>query len=79
MRAKAQKWGNSLAVRIPKAIADEAGVGERDDVDIDVIGDVIQIRRCRPEPTLAELLSGVTSANLHGEADFGSPEGREAW
>jgi antitoxin MazE len=79
MRAKAQKWGNSLAVRIPKAIADEAGVGERDDIDIDVIGDVIQIRRCRPEPTLAELLSGVTSANLHDEADFGSPEGREAW
>ena len=79
MRAKAQKWGNSLAVRIPKAIADEAGVGERDDIDIDVIGDVIQIRRCRPEPTLAELLSGVTSANLHDEVDFGSPEGREAW
>lgn len=79
MRAKAQKWGNSLAVRIPKAIADEAGVAERDDIDIDVIGDVIQIRRCRPEPTLAELLSGVTSTNLHDEVDFGAPQGREAW
>jgi antitoxin MazE len=79
MRAKAQKWGNSLAVRIPKVIADEAGVAERDDIDIEVIGDVIQIRRCRPEPTLAELLSGVTSTNLHDETDFGSPQGREAW
>jgi antitoxin MazE len=79
MRAKAQKWGNSLAVRIPKAIADEAGMGERDDIDIEVIGAVIQIRRCRPEPTLAELLAGVTSANQHDEVDFGPPQGREAW
>jgi antitoxin MazE len=79
MRAKAQKWGNSLAVRIPKAIADEAGMGERDDIDIELVQGVIQIRRCRPEPTLAELLSGVTSTNLHDETDFGSPQGREAW
>lgn len=79
MRAKAQKWGNSLAVRIPKAIADQAGVGERDDVDIEVIGDVIQIRRCHRGPSLEELLAGVTPANLHAAADFGAPEGREAW
>jgi antitoxin MazE len=79
MRAKAQKWGNSLAVRIPKVIADEAGVGESDDLDIRVVGEAIEIRRCRQRPVLADLLAQVTSDNLHGEADFGAPRGREAW
>ena len=79
MRTRAQKWGNSLAVRIPKAIAAEAGVAEKDDLEMQVVGDVIQIRRCRPEPSLEELLAGVTPDNQHGEADFGTPQGREAW
>jgi len=79
MRTRAQKWGNSLAVRIPKAIAAEAGVAEQDDLEMQVVGDVIQIRRCRPEPSLEELLARVTPENLHGEADLGSPQGREAW
>ena len=79
MRTSVQKWGNSLAVRIPKAIAAEAGVAEKDDLEMQVVGDVIQIRRCRPEPSLEELLAGVTADNQHGEADFGAPQGREAW
>jgi antitoxin MazE len=79
MRTSVQKWGNSLAVRIPKAIAAEAGVAEKDDLEMQVVGDVIQIRRCRPEPSLEELLAGVTADNQHGEADFGTPQGREAW
>jgi antitoxin MazE len=79
MRTRAQKWGNSLAVRIPKAIAVEAGVAEQDDLDMQVVGDVIRIRRCRPQPSLEELLAGVTPDNLHGEADVGAPQGREAW
>ena len=79
MRAKAQKWGNSLAVRIPKAIADQAGVGEADDLDIAVVGEVIHIRRCRPAPVLADLLARVTPDNLHAETTFGAPQGREAW
>ena len=79
MRTSLQKWGNSLAVRIPKAIAEEAGVAESDDLEIAVIGEVIQIRRCRPAPALLDLLGQVTPDNLHGEADFGRPEGREAW
>jgi antitoxin MazE len=79
MRTSVQKWGNSLAVRIPKAIAAEAGVAEKDDLEMQVVGDVIQIRRCQPEPSLEELLAGVTADNQHGEADFGTPQGREAW
>jgi antitoxin MazE len=79
VRAKAQKWGNSLAVRIPKAIAEEAGVGESDELDITVVGAAIEIRRCRQPPVLADLLDQVTPENLHGEVELGPPQGREAW
>ena len=79
MRTKAQKWGNSLAVRIPKAIADQAGVREDDEVDIEVAARVIRMKARRRQPVLAELLGKITPSNLHGEADFGRAEGREAW
>jgi len=77
MRAKVQKWGSSLAVRIPKAVAEAAGVGERDDLEIEVVDQVIRIRRCARTPSLAVLLDRVTADSLHGEADFGAPTGRE--
>lgn len=79
MRAKAQKWGNSLAVRIPKVVADQAGVREDDELDIEVTAQVIRMKPRRREPGLAELLRGVTPDNLHGEASFGKAEGRETW
>jgi antitoxin MazE len=79
MRARAQKWGNSLAVRIPKAIADQVGVHEEDELEIEVEADVIRLKRCRSEPSLNQLLDGITQKNLHGELDFGKAEGREAW
>jgi antitoxin MazE len=79
MRVRTQRWGNSLAVRIPKAIPDEAGIREQDEVEMELAAGVIHLRRRAPEPTLDELLSGVTLENLHGETDFGRPEGREAW
>ncbi len=79
MRARAQKWGNSLAVRIPKAIADRAGVHEEDELEIEVEADVIHLKRCRSEPSLNQLLDGISQENLHSELDFGKPEGREAW
>ena len=79
MRAKAQKWGNSLAVRIPKVVADQAGVREDDELEIEVAARVIRLKPRRREPGLAELLRQVTPDNLHEEVNFGRPEGREAW
>ena len=68
-----------MAVRIPKTIADQAGVREDDEVEIEVTARVIRMRARRREPGLSELLRRITPDNLHGEADFGRPEGREAW
>lgn len=79
MKAKAQKWGNSLAVRIPKAIADQAGVRAEDELEIDVVAKVIRLKPRRREVSLENLLKGITRKNLHAEADFGQAEGGEAW
>lgn len=79
MKAKAQKWGNSLAVRIPKAIADQAGVRAEDELEIEVVARVIRLKPRRPEVNLEHLLKGITRKNLHGETDFGKTEGGEAW
>ena len=79
MRTRAQKWGNSLAVRIPKAIADQAGVREDDEVEIQVTAKVIRMRVRRREPVLSELVRQITPDNLHGETDFGRRKEREAW
>ena len=79
MRATAQKWGNSLAVRIPKSIAQQAGVSEQDELEIDVEDEVIRLRPRRRPPPLAQLLKQITPENLHGEEDFGRAQGREIW
>jgi len=78
VRTKIQKWGNSLSVRIPKAVADKAGLKEQDQLEIEVRDDkVVLLPRKEREYTLKELLKGVTKKNLHKEVDFGAPIGRE--
>lgn len=72
-----QKWGNSLGIRIPKALAQKAGLVEGTPVEI-VLGDEAIIIRPRSY-SLETLLSGVTPENLHREVDAGKPVGREVW
>jgi antitoxin MazE len=80
MRVRVQKWGNSLALRIPKPFAADAGVEEGTVVDVSVsegrlVAAPVRVRRAR----LRDLLDKVTKANLHNEVDTGPPIGREAW
>jgi antitoxin MazE len=78
--AQIAKWGNSLALRIPQAVAKEAGLAEGDRVSLDVTDDgSIVVHPRRRKYTLEELVSGITSKNRHGETDWGPPQGRESW
>ena len=79
MDSKIQRWGNSLAVRIPKAFAEQAGLGQDTKVDISLEGRTIIVRPARKKYTLAELVKGITKANRHGEIDWGPPVGKEVW
>jgi antitoxin MazE len=78
MKTRIKKWGNSLALRIPRALASEARLEEGTPVDLALVGGKVVIRPALPEPpTLEELLKGVTNENLHGEWNTGPGVGRE--
>ena len=79
MRVKAQRWGTSIAVRIPKGVAEATSVKEQGEMDIEVRDGASQLRPRGRGPSLDDLLVGITPENLHSEMDFGWPEGREAW
>jgi antitoxin MazE len=79
MLAKVQRWGNSLALRIPKALAVEAGISQESEVDLTVRDHQIIITPSRGEYTLAELCNQITPENMHGETDWGKPRGEETW
>jgi antitoxin MazE len=79
MKATAQKWGNSLAIRVPKRVAEEAGLREKDAVDIEVREGTLVVRpHLRRVYRLEDLLKGITRRNVHHALDFGEPVGREA-
>lgn len=80
MQTKIQKWGNSLAVRIPKPFVKEAHVAYGTSVRISVDdGKIIIDPQTEPEYRLEDLLKGVTSRNLHAEVATGEAVGREVW
>ncbi len=80
MRIRVQKWGNSLALRIPKAFASEVGVGRETEVEVTLQEGRIVVSPVRsPDITLAQLLDGITPENLHDEMETGPATGREAW
>ena len=79
MKTKVQKWGNSLALRIPKSFAIESRMSEGAVVDVSIRnGELVVVTVAEPQYTLEGLLSGVTKRNRHAEVDFGPPLGREA-
>jgi antitoxin MazE len=80
MRVAVKKWGNSAAVRIPTAVLESARVLIDEEVDIREEAGRIVIEPVREKKyKLADLLKGITKDNIHGEIDFGKPEGKEVW
>lgn len=80
MRVQVQKWGNSLALRIPKPFAEDVGVQAGSLVEVSVSEGRLVAEPLRPGTIrLADLLRRVTKRNLHGELDTGPAVGGEAW
>lgn len=71
------KWGNSLGVRIPRAIAEEVGVSSGMPVRLSARKGQILIEPVRYD--LATLVAGISTKNRHGESDTGAPMGNEIW
>ena len=84
MKVAFQKWGNSLALRVPKAFADEIGASDGKPAEMTVSNGklVIEIARSprrKRRYELDELVAGITPENRHEEIDLGPPVGNEVW
>ncbi len=80
-KAQAQmvRWGNSLAIRIPKNVVDEARLSEGDKLVLQVESPGNVAIKAVERPSLGELLVRITPENIHKEIDWGKPVGNEAW
>jgi len=72
--ATIKKWGNSLALRIPKSFAVQLGVEENSNVSIELVGNRLIIKRGQ---TLEEMLANISEENRHQIIDFGESQGKE--
>ncbi len=76
-RSHVAKWGSSLAVRIPKPIAEQWGVREGSRIEMDSRGDQLVMRKRAYD--LEEMVARMTPDTLHAEVDTGAPQGNEEW
>jgi antitoxin MazE len=80
MRTRVKKWGNSLALRIPRSFAREVGLEQDSSVEVSVAGGKLVIEPvAQSKWTLERLLAQVTDDNLHREVDTGPAVGSETW
>ncbi len=77
MKITVRRWGNSLAIRIPKLFALKLGITSGKDMCIDATEDSLVLSH--PTETLSQLLERVLPENIHGETDTGTPTGAEQW
>lgn len=81
MHASISKWGNSLAIRLPRTVATELKVDEGSKVELRVEGGTLVVTPARPRYTLKQLLAAMPRAvkGAEQELDWGAPTGKEIW
>ena len=80
MRSFIRKWGNSLALRIPKAFAADANFGDGTPVELTLVdGRLIAAPVRAPRVSLRRLLARVRREQLHEETAWGARAGKEPW
>ena len=80
MKSRVRKWGNSLALRIPKVLADETGLQKESPVELALVdGALVVTPLSRSQTELASLLAKITPQNLHREIQTSPAIGNEAW
>lgn len=79
MKAQIVRWGNSLAIRIPKRITEQASLREGDYLELDASEGQVHLRRARKRnvPTLESLVEQITPENHYPEISTGHAVGKE--
>lgn len=78
MSVKIQKWGNSLGVRIPKAVIKKTNLSEHSEVEVESKNGTIVIFPAKKQYSLESLVDQITKSNLHYEGEY-KAEGNEVW
>lgn len=73
------RWGNSLAVRIPKALAAQAGLGDGTHVALQVVDGALVVKAQGAAYSLDALVKGINAKTRHAETATGAVKGRESW
>ncbi len=79
MESQVKKWGNSLGIRIPQSFAVQIGLQENSIVDLELKSGKLIIKPKSGKYSLDQLLSQVTTDNVHHETDWGHAVGNEEW
>ena len=80
MTTTIQKWGNSLAVRLPKELAESLNWSAGAIVGFEKIGDKIIVTTTRPIYTIEDMVRGITKKNRHKLIlPDDKPRGKEVW
>lgn len=79
MQSTISKWGNSLALRLPRRVADEIRLVEGMPVNVEVEDGSLRVTPARRRFKLTDLLQGEHKHEKTGEIDWGKPVGEEAW
>jgi antitoxin MazE len=79
MKTKIMKWGNSLALRIPKTLAQDSHLSIGSAVDVSVQNNSLIVKSVEEKYSLEDLVSKISDKNIHGEINTGEPTGKEAW
>ncbi|MBS4030634.1 MAG: AbrB/MazE/SpoVT family DNA-binding domain-containing protein [Clostridiales bacterium] len=80
MRVKVQKWGNSIALRIPKSFANQTSIKLGSSVDLSIHDGKLIIEPINQEEyNFKTLISEIKESNLHKEYFNDKPKGREIW
>src|SRR5205085_2298807 len=78
-RAQIVGWGNSPAIRIPRAMLNALQIREGDELELMVEDGRLTARPVNPKLTLESLVAAITPENCHDELDWGKPVGNEVW
>jgi antitoxin MazE len=83
MKTQFLRWGNSLALRVPRAFVKELGASEGKRAEMTIEDGALVIKVAKPRKRrryrLEDLIAGITKENYHREVDWGGPVGNEVW
>lgn len=79
MKSRIQKWGNSLAVRLPKSIAEQKSLREGSGISVILKNNQIVLEPEAEEFSLTSMLKEINPDNIHSETEWSEAQGNEVW